>query len=92
MSEFFKKLRGLDEKKRKVAVWVMSSIAMFLVILVWAGYMRTVMRPTDDMKQDSANVVSSLAKAAASIPRVAGLWIAGSAHYLLGQREIVIEK
>lgn len=92
MREFFKKLRELDEKKRKVAVWVMSAIAMFLVILVWAGYMRAVVRPTDDIEQGRANAISSLAKAAASVPHTAALWIADSAHYLFQQREIVIEK
>jgi len=92
MGKFFEKLRGLEERKRKIAVWVMSAIAMFLVVLMWAAYMRAMVLPAERTEDGRANIAASLAQAAASIPHTAALWIESSVHYLFQQREIIIEK
>lgn len=92
MGNFFEKLRGLEERKRKVVVWVMSAAAMIVVVIIWIAYMWAVSYPAQGVDEKKVGVVPLFGRAAESLPRNAGLWISGAASYIFGHREVVIEK
>ena len=92
MGKFLEKLLRLEKEKRKIAALVMSAAAMIVVIIIWIAYMSTVMRTVEGTGEKRAGFMPLFAKAAQSFPWEAGLWVAKAAHYLFGQREVVIEK
>ena len=92
MNKFLEKIRGLEEKKRKNAVLIMSAITMILVILIWIAYMRAVVSPIDRVENNQENIETSLAHAVASAPQNVILWIENFMHHLLEQRKTIIER